>query len=738
MVRYTFGGSAVDLLVNPDARGVLRTTSGDLRIWDDRVGGSQVTDLRLNGSPVETIPVGVDGLVPLFEGPDGETEIWIEADAARVRLYSTDGLDQIAPAVAATGADRVATAALRNESRALRDDQLEISGLTGEDAAVSYLIGDAVPGLTPPSLLRQQLGKITQPRVLVVNTVGDGVTDDRATINNALLSIPNDGKRWTVYCQGQTQFISPGPVSAGLATGVVIPRDDITLVANLYSTADNMRLLVACGIGKASPTNPIDTAQWVTSQPITSFTGPVNAGVRVLPPLAAAVPNLAVGDYVFLATGQCINGSGREPDSELNRVAALSTDGKTVTLFHPTSKPYAQEYETGEAGGVSSTTGGGAAKRFGLVRVPPGQVIRGFKFVGSVRADTGGASNSVGLYCLQAWDVDTDGASFTGGKYAIAARYTRALTGTHNLRVTGASDDNDPAYIHPSTGCTAWDTVSKCSGDVAGKVAIHEGVADCKMRFVIRQPDGPGQASAANVSCRGRNYNIDLWADVEGVYTATGCKSIQINDDCDVTVHQARVRGASPTTGSGATLSFGAKTKVRGGAVDVNPGAVTFHTTAAAYPFGETVPLLDTAGYAAGANPLPTYSGGSNTTLPGWLMFDGATNASIHGVIFIPPAWKRWVLEWVSTAVGAPTAGSADTVRWQTLTAPLPGSTVTSPQVSAVYAAAATPVTTRDGVTAQQITTGYHRVGISRVGSSVSDTLVGDSRIIQLRAVRLA
>jgi hypothetical protein len=87
MARGTFGGTAGDFVATVGPAGSLRAQSATLTLWTADTGGTQVTDLLLNGSPVTSIPVGRDGQVPEFQGPDGVFELWADAGGGgRARL----------------------------------------------------------------------------------------------------------------------------------------------------------------------------------------------------------------------------------------------------------------------------------------------------------------------------------------------------------------------------------------------------------------------------------------------------------------------------------------------------------------------------------------------------------------------------------------------------------------------------------------------------------------------------
>lgn len=86
MARATFGDTAADYVVTVAPGGVLRVGAAELTFWSAKTGGTQHTDLLLNGSPVTSIPVPEDGSIPEFQGPDGVTVLWADAGGSRVRM----------------------------------------------------------------------------------------------------------------------------------------------------------------------------------------------------------------------------------------------------------------------------------------------------------------------------------------------------------------------------------------------------------------------------------------------------------------------------------------------------------------------------------------------------------------------------------------------------------------------------------------------------------------------------
>jgi hypothetical protein len=89
VTRSDFGGTSNDFLFKSVP--FMRLTAGSLTFWSAASGGTQYTDLLLNGSPVTSITVDSTGLVPTFQGPDGITAMYADEGAvggARVRMVA--------------------------------------------------------------------------------------------------------------------------------------------------------------------------------------------------------------------------------------------------------------------------------------------------------------------------------------------------------------------------------------------------------------------------------------------------------------------------------------------------------------------------------------------------------------------------------------------------------------------------------------------------------------------------
>lgn len=101
MARCTFGGGSADFVMSAASGGFIRLTSATLYVWPTASSGTQITDLLLaNGTSATTIPVGNDGQVPVFSGPnDGTSELWVSAGLTGARIRLTSGVSSATDAV---------------------------------------------------------------------------------------------------------------------------------------------------------------------------------------------------------------------------------------------------------------------------------------------------------------------------------------------------------------------------------------------------------------------------------------------------------------------------------------------------------------------------------------------------------------------------------------------------------------------------------------------------------------
>lgn len=94
MARRRFGTSANDWVVSIDLNGALRAISATLTAWDARTGGTQITDL-LDADDQPISEVAVTRGQWEFYGPDGVTELWVDAGGADRELVTAEGATQV-------------------------------------------------------------------------------------------------------------------------------------------------------------------------------------------------------------------------------------------------------------------------------------------------------------------------------------------------------------------------------------------------------------------------------------------------------------------------------------------------------------------------------------------------------------------------------------------------------------------------------------------------------------------
>jgi hypothetical protein len=81
MARSEFGGTPGDTVFSTTPDRTVRLSAAVLTVWSGKaIGAAQLIDLLIDDVPTTTIPVDSNGQIPVFEGPDGVTEVWISAD----------------------------------------------------------------------------------------------------------------------------------------------------------------------------------------------------------------------------------------------------------------------------------------------------------------------------------------------------------------------------------------------------------------------------------------------------------------------------------------------------------------------------------------------------------------------------------------------------------------------------------------------------------------------------------
>lgn len=224
MARADFGGTSSDYVYSRTSGNLLRLAAASLTMWDAETGGTQITDLILNGSMVSTIPVGSDGQIPTFQGPDGVFKLWAGAhlpgsdpvDGERVVLVA-----QVADLAAQVATDRAAVVTDRTAVEAARDE-----AETAAEAATAptvEMVDTAVTERLPKVVASAPLDvpvydgnpSVGHPDVLYIPGGWHGYTHwmaftpfPSATRENPSVVASNDGVNWVVPA-GLTNPIVP-------------------------------------------------------------------------------------------------------------------------------------------------------------------------------------------------------------------------------------------------------------------------------------------------------------------------------------------------------------------------------------------------------------------------------------------------------------------------------------------------------------------------------------------------
>lgn len=161
MARADFAGTVSDYVASTYRFGnsdLLALAGGvTLTFWDAETGGTQHTDLLLDGAATSTITSGSDGSVPVFSGPDGVTVMWADAGGGdRVRMVTTDGAAiQAAKTAAEAAADRAEAVGDTNDTivKGLLDDPASATATAlSATIAAGGSSNDRLNNVLPPAM----------------------------------------------------------------------------------------------------------------------------------------------------------------------------------------------------------------------------------------------------------------------------------------------------------------------------------------------------------------------------------------------------------------------------------------------------------------------------------------------------------------------------------------------------------------------------------------------------------
>lgn len=118
MTRNQFGGTTADEvygLVKVNGQSVESPTGATVLFYDAQTGGNQITDLQdSGGAPITSVTADSTGMMPVFFGPDGVTQMWASANGGPRRMI----VSFAAAASAVSSAQTSATSAAASASAA--------------------------------------------------------------------------------------------------------------------------------------------------------------------------------------------------------------------------------------------------------------------------------------------------------------------------------------------------------------------------------------------------------------------------------------------------------------------------------------------------------------------------------------------------------------------------------------------------------------------------------------------
>lgn len=169
MARASFGGGVADFVVAANAPGdPIRFAAATLTMWSAETGGTHYTDLVLDGDAVTQIPVGTDGQIPTFQGPDEVLVMWAQAGSgARVMIDASGDL----ALRAGDAADRAETAAGEAEGFG-GTNNTQVAGFLGAAGPSKTVLDASIDGAIDAATVAMRTGPrvsalITSPPVVI-------------------------------------------------------------------------------------------------------------------------------------------------------------------------------------------------------------------------------------------------------------------------------------------------------------------------------------------------------------------------------------------------------------------------------------------------------------------------------------------------------------------------------------------------------------------------------------------
>lgn len=350
--------------------------------------------------------------------------------------------------------------------------------------------------------------------------VMDGVTDDSTAFQNLVNTVGAAG--------GGAIYLPPGVLyfnHTGSTQGALYVRYDNITIIGAGRDLTTIKFGPACATNgglvvqgqyknQLSPVLQDNMPEWHSV--FYNLTGSYLKGATTLTlatPSDAA--NLAAGDWIYVKTGQTINGSGTStgsgnPDAEINQVLTADAGTGVVNLVWPTRKSYAQEYYI--TGGTGRTSTSVTADLAPFCIVPANDLIiqnfqiRDLTIDHSVQSGSGNICHMQTITRLDMRDLRIIGKNnFVAGNNLMSPRF-------HNLRCrsTAPTTNNISCILTVGRGTTdvIADMLEATSQGCQTGVGFVEGTSGviCT-NFILRNCDN-GISSSAPIFCQTRARDV--------------------------------------------------------------------------------------------------------------------------------------------------------------------------------------------------------------------------------------
>ena len=328
---------------------------------------------------------------------------------------------------------------------------------------------------------------------------GDGVTDDTAAVQAAIITLGSAGGG-TVYFPPGRYLLNTPTRGSGLNWALTLNYDRVALVGDgdrsvLTTSYPRMAFVHVAGAWKPGARGGYGEA------PVHPF-GPAPRGATALTLRSPAdAGRFAAGDWVTVRTGQTTALPGaHEPDAEINQVAAVDPASGVLVLRWPLAKPYAPEpFPRGHP-----QAGRPAPFGVGVVtdRTLQGIALRGLRFESATSDYAVIGAGVVGLV------IEDCSADVRMGFHSMG--HTRDLTIRRCRLHINNRDDAWVWWISTATGTS--DVViadNVCTAACSAFLHLHEGSARVQVlnNVFITQPS---QADRPAISVRSRGYGLTI------------------------------------------------------------------------------------------------------------------------------------------------------------------------------------------------------------------------------------